>query len=138
MKPWFPGSPPHHTALGLRRSRRQWKQFPQTKVIPCLLWHKNKKWVAPIGKSEQKYRAEQCYRKTVVGGWARGVKREFTAGGNCAEGGCEPEPEARPLQGSVAGRETQQVHPSHAHSLSHHWLLAFLGRISFQSSSSEL
>ena len=73
------------------------------------------------------------------GGWgARGVKREFTAGGNCAEGGCEPEPEARPLQGSVAGRETQQVHPSHAHSLSHHWLLAFLGRISFQSSSSEL
>ena len=137
MKPWFPGSPPHHTALGLRRSRRQWKQFPQTKVIPCLLWHKNKKWVASIGKSEQKYRAEQCYRKTVVGR-GTGGKKGVHCWGNCAEGGCEPEPEARPLQGSVAGRETQQVHPSHAHSLSHHWLLAFLGKISFQSSSSEL
>ena len=39
-----------------------------------MLWHKNKKWVAPIGKSEQKYRAEQCYRKTVVGGWQGGKK----------------------------------------------------------------
>ena len=41
------------------------------------------------------------------------------AGELCAEGGCGW-PEARPLQGSVAERETRQVHPSHAHSLSHH------------------
>ena len=66
------------------------------------------------------------------GGWVgTGGKKGVHCWGNCAEGGCEPEPEARPLQGSVAGRETQQVHPSHAHSLSHHWLLAFLGRITF-------
>ena len=59
-----------------------------------------------------------------------GKKGRVGAGELCAEGGCGS-PEARPLQGSVAERETRQVHPSHAHSLSHHWLLAFLGRITF-------
>ena len=55
----------------------------------------------------------------VVGG--SGVKKSRVGAGGelCAEGGCGS-PEARPLQGSVAERETRQVHPSHAHSLSHH------------------
>ena len=89
------------------------------------------------GKSGQdciKWRSRAKCRLIGVAGrrscavWGRGKKRQGK-GELCAEGGCEP-PQARPLQGSVAERETRQVHPSHAHSLSHHYL-DFLGRSDF-------
>ena len=67
-----------------------------------------------------------CGKAELCGG---GKKGRVCAGELCAEGGCGS-PEARPLQGSVAERETRQVHPSHAHSLSHHYL-DFLGRSDF-------
>ena len=75
MKPWFPDSPlPHHTALRLRRSRRQWNQFLQTKVISCLHWFKKRGGDCELNEVVGRQSS------VVVGGW-RVKKAGWVLGG---------------------------------------------------------
>ena len=89
MKPWFPDSPlPHHTALRLRRSRRQLNQFLQTKVISCLHWF-------------QKERGTKLWEGRALWWWGLGGKKgRVGAGGNCVR----KEVAGRPRQGRSKGQ----------------------------------